>query len=91
MENILFHPSRKGGFEFTRAFYDLALPIKYKIITPLLESIDGATYERLVKAILQHSPASSKKAYPVMRERKQSKAAKEADILYAAQQGENLE
>ena len=81
LTQALYHASRKGGIEFSKSFYDLGLKEKYKVINPLLEEINFSTYERIVKAILQHSPPISKKMYPVRGERKLSKAAKEADLL----------
>jgi hypothetical protein len=73
-------PSRKGGFEFEKAFYDLGLDAKYRIIAPHLDTFDEITLIRLTNAILQHSSPEAKKRYPVQGIRKLSRAARLADL-----------
>lgn len=70
--------------ELKKSFYDLPLHLKYEIILTLPEEVlnDYLTHEKLVLAIIQHSPQERKQELPVQREHKQSKIAKEADLAY---------
>jgi hypothetical protein len=67
--------------EFTKEFYDLGIKAKYAKIAMLPEAVvnNQTSHERIVQALLQHSPPASKKEYPCQRERKLSKLAREAD------------
>ena len=69
--------------EFTKDFYDLGIQKKYEMIATLPDAVvnNQTSHERIVQALLQHSPPQSKKMYPCQRERKLSKIAREADEL----------
>jgi hypothetical protein len=77
--NIYWKTTPKGGLEFLQAFYELSYKKKCQLVEPFLESFDAVTMDRLVRALLQHSPLRSKKMAPVMWERKLSPIAKRAD------------
>ncbi len=79
-DNQYWHRSAKGGLEFFKDFYDLSFRDKCRVVAPVMDSLDTTTMERLVKALLQHSPSKSKKSAPVMGERKLSPIARAADL-----------
>ncbi len=80
MDSIYWAPAKRGrGVDFTKEFYQLSLSKKYEVIAPIAESLDSASHDRLVRAILQHSTSKSRKICPVLGERKLSPIARTAD------------
>ena len=76
--NIYWQRSPKGGYEFSKEFYDLSLKKKYEMVQELGE-LDYFTNDRLVRAILQHSSPIMKRHAPVLGERRQSRTSRLAD------------
>ena len=91
MDNMYWIKSRKGGYEFTKAFYELGLHAKYQVVEPILCTLDALTYDRLVRAFLQHSNPDTKKEYPCQGERKLSTRAKLADEAFKRLKGKEIE
>ncbi len=78
-----YYTIQQSHVKFEKSFYDLGLHDKLKIIIPLLEEeFTWLSYERIVKAILQHSSKELKNEYPLPGIRKLSKAAHNADIQH---------
>ncbi len=84
LEEYLIQSER--GWALTTAFYNLSLADKYQIVYLLEENgliHNYKLYERVVKAILQHSSPEIKSERSVKGERKQRPEANRADMLEA--------
>jgi hypothetical protein len=73
----------KKGTALTKEFYNLSLEQKYVIIKVLEDNgtllKDRIRYDRLVAAVLQHSPEKLKNEYPIQWERSTRPEARKAD------------
>jgi hypothetical protein len=76
------------GLVLTQDFYNLSLANKYEVVRLCEESgllTQPKIYDRLIKAILQHSSPEMRRDFPVKGERKPRKEAQAADYLEALQ------
>lgn len=80
--------SPKGVRSLSEAFYQLSLADKYEVVRLFNEQgllSDYRLYNKLVKGILQHSPAQTRREYPVRGVRWPHRKAIQADEVEAMQ------
>jgi hypothetical protein len=76
------------GYVLTKEFYELSLANKYEVVRQLEEDgriEDKWLYDKIVKAILQHSDNITRRDYPVRGERRARNVTREADMQEALQ------